>query len=100
MSDGNRVMETELSFAKRPFCYGSHHFWVMSYGNWELSYENWQSKQPLGYALLVMKAKAIIPNADDSYSFFSKICSFKKKLDVAVQYHTLLSVLKAKIIYT
>ena len=29
-------METELSFAKQPFCHGSHHFWVMSYGT-----ENW-----------------------------------------------------------
>ena len=44
LSDGNRVMKTELSFAKQPFCYGSHHFWVMSYGNWELSYQNLQSK--------------------------------------------------------
>ena len=26
LSDGNRVMETELLFAKQPFCYGSHHF--------------------------------------------------------------------------
>ena len=26
LSDGNRGMETELSFAKQPFCYGSHHF--------------------------------------------------------------------------
>ena len=33
LSDGNRVMETELSFAKQPFCYESHHFLVMSYGN-------------------------------------------------------------------
>ena len=47
LSDENRVMETELSFAKQPFCYGSHHFWVMSYGNWELSYGNCESKQPL-----------------------------------------------------
>ena len=28
LSDGNRVMETELSFTKQPFCHGSHHFWV------------------------------------------------------------------------
>ena len=35
LSYGNRVMETELSFAKQPFCYGSHHFWVMSYENWK-----------------------------------------------------------------
>ena len=26
LSDGNRVIETELSFAKQPFCYESHHF--------------------------------------------------------------------------
>ena len=26
LSDGKRVMETELLFAKQPFCYGSHHF--------------------------------------------------------------------------
>ena len=47
LSDRNRVMETELSFVKQPFCYGSHHFWVMSYENWELSYRNCESKQPL-----------------------------------------------------
>ena len=29
----NWVMETELSCAKRILSYGSHHFWVMSYGN-------------------------------------------------------------------
>ena len=37
-------METELLFAKQTFCYGSHHFLVMSYGNRELSYQNQQSK--------------------------------------------------------
>ena len=26
LNDRNRVMETELSFAKQPFCYESHHF--------------------------------------------------------------------------
>ena len=26
LSDGNRVMETKLSFAKQLFCYGSHNF--------------------------------------------------------------------------
>ena len=26
LSDGNRVMKTELSFAKQSFCRGSHHF--------------------------------------------------------------------------
>ena len=26
LSDGNRVMETELLFAKQTFYYGSHHF--------------------------------------------------------------------------
>ena len=26
LSDRNSVMEIELSFAKQPFCYGSHHF--------------------------------------------------------------------------
>ena len=40
-------METELLFAKQTFCYGSHHFWVMSYGNRELSYQKTQTKQPL-----------------------------------------------------
>ena len=40
LSDENRIMKTELSFAKQPFCHGSHYFWVMSYGNWELSYGN------------------------------------------------------------
>ena len=38
LSGGNRVMKTKLSFAKQPFCYGSHHFWVMSYGNRGLNY--------------------------------------------------------------
>ena len=47
LSDGNRVMETELLFAKQTFCYGSHHFLVMSYGNRELSYQKTQTKQPL-----------------------------------------------------
>ena len=47
LSDGNRVMETELLFAKQTFCYGSHHFWVMSYGNRELSYQKTQSKHAL-----------------------------------------------------
>ena len=40
LCDGNRVMETELSFAKQPFCHRSHHFLVISYGNRELSYGN------------------------------------------------------------
>ena len=40
LNDGNRVMETELLFVKQTFCYGSHHFLVMSYGNRELSYQN------------------------------------------------------------
>ena len=40
LSDGNRVMETELSFAKQSFCHRSHHFLIMSYRNWELSYGN------------------------------------------------------------
>ena len=26
LSDGNRFMETELLFAKQPFCYGSYYF--------------------------------------------------------------------------
>ena len=47
LSGGNKVMKTELSFAKQAFCYGAHHFWIMSYGNWELSYGICQSKQPL-----------------------------------------------------
>ena len=45
LSDGNRVIETELLFAKQTFYYGSHYFWVMSYGNRELSYQKTQSKQ-------------------------------------------------------
>ena len=49
LSDGNRVMKTELLFAKQNFCYGSHHFWVMSYRNWELSCGNCLSKQALKY---------------------------------------------------
>ena len=40
LSNGNRIMETELWLAKQSFCYGSHHFWIMSYENWDMSYEN------------------------------------------------------------
>ena len=40
-------METELLFAKQTFCYGSHYFLVMSYGNRELSYQKTPSKQAL-----------------------------------------------------
>ena len=40
LSDENRVMKTELLFAKQTFYYGFHHFWVMNYGNRELSYQN------------------------------------------------------------
>ena len=47
LSDGNRVMETELSCAKWILSYASHHFWVINYENWKLSYENRLSKQPL-----------------------------------------------------
>ena len=43
-------METKLLFAKQTFYYGSHHFWVMSYGNRELSYQKTQSKQALTVA--------------------------------------------------
>ena len=45
LSDGNRVIETELLFVKQTFCYESHYFWVMSYGNRELSYQKTQSKR-------------------------------------------------------
>ena len=57
LSDGNRVIETELSFAKQPFCYGSHHFWVLSYGNRELSYGNRQSKRPLRDLIVLLVVK-------------------------------------------
>ena len=42
LSEWNRVMETELSFAKQPFCYGSHHFelWVMKTENWVIKKGN------------------------------------------------------------
>ena len=49
LSDWNRVMETELLFAKQTFYYGSHHFWVISYRNRELSYQKSQSKQALKF---------------------------------------------------
>ena len=49
LSDGNKVMKTELLFVKQTFCYGSNHFWVMSYGNRELSYQKTQSKRALIY---------------------------------------------------
>ena len=51
LSDGNRVIETELLFAKQTFYYGSHYFWVMSYGNRELSYQKTQSKHALSIPL-------------------------------------------------
>ena len=49
-------METELwkqsyRLVKQPFCYGSHHFLVMSYGNRELSYQKTQSKQALRFLI-------------------------------------------------
>ena len=47
LSDGNRVMETKLLFAKQIFYYGSHHFLIMSYGNRKLSYQKTQSKQAI-----------------------------------------------------
>ena len=50
-------METELLFAKQTFCYGSHHFWVMSYGNRELSYQKTQSKQALSFCVVNHKNK-------------------------------------------
>ena len=53
LSNENRVMETELLFTKQTFCYGSHHFWVMSYGNKELSYQKTRSK----HALSICKEK-------------------------------------------
>ena len=52
-------METELLFAKQTFCYWSHHFWVMSYGNRELSYQKTQFKQALGIQVL----RSLILNA-------------------------------------
>ena len=51
LSNGNRVIEIELSFAKQPFCYGSYHFWVMSYENRELSYQKRQSKWSFNFLL-------------------------------------------------
>ena len=62
LNDGNRVMETELSFAKQPFCYESHHFLVMNYENRKLSYGNRQSIWPLilPFLLLVRTHKALV----------------------------------------
>ena len=60
LSDGNRVMETELSFTKQPFCYGSHYFWIMNYENWELSYGIYQSKRPLNRPLTLLKEKITV----------------------------------------
>ena len=60
LSDGNRVMETKLSFTKQPFCYGSHYFWIMNYENWELSYEIYQSKRPLNRPLTLLKEKITV----------------------------------------
>ena len=51
LSNGNRVIEIELSFAKQPFYYGSYHFWVMSYENRELSYQKRQSKWSFNFLL-------------------------------------------------
>ena len=47
LSDWNRVMETELLFAKQTFYYGFHQFLIMSYENRELSYQKTQSKRVL-----------------------------------------------------
>ena len=47
-------METKILFAKQTFYYGSHHFWVMSYGNRELSYQKTQSKQALMFLMVII----------------------------------------------
>ena len=57
-------METELwkqsdGDAKQTFSNGSHHFWVMSYGNWVMSCGNWQTKQALKIFLFLYKRKII-----------------------------------------
>ena len=64
----NWVMETELSFAKQPFCYESHHFWIMNYENRELSYQKTQSKRPL---ILFVNNLLMWPFQDLSNTYWS-----------------------------
>ena len=45
-------METELSFVKQPFYYGSYNFWIMSYENRELSYKKGNPNRPLVFLVL------------------------------------------------
>ena len=87
LSDGNRVMEIELLFAKQTFCYGSHHFWVMSYENRELSYQKTQSKRALSFAQLFISHFFFSFFFFSLHSFFlsclSFLCSFVYHLSLS-----------------
>ena len=47
MSLSYKLWKQSYRLSNNLFCYESHHFWVMSYGNWEFSYQICQSKRPL-----------------------------------------------------
>ena len=47
LSDGNKNWKQSYENPNNLFSHGSHHFWVMSYGNRVMSYGNSKSKQPL-----------------------------------------------------
>ena len=49
LSDGNNNWKQKSNGL---LSYGSHHFWVMNYGNRVMSYENNKSKQPLIFLIL------------------------------------------------
>ena len=52
LSEENKKLKQSYGAPKWTSRYGSHHFWVMSYGNRELSYGNKSSKQPLNFTTL------------------------------------------------
>ena len=47
LSDENKNWKQSYENPNNLFSHGSHHFWVMSYGNRVMSYGNSKSKQPL-----------------------------------------------------
>ena len=77
-------METELLFTKQTFYYGSHHFWVMSYGNRELSYQKTQSKQALKVFMgrkfsSVLSYFFLFQNSEELFYWFSNFILWPKK---------------------
>ena len=87
LSDGNRVMETELSFTKKPFYYGSHHFWIMGYGNWKLSYGNCESKRPLIFQVIriLTEFRACPSKLEYFYTIIFLPCNLLKQSTISAE---------------